>query len=94
MKKFIELAFKVAANTQTQLIITTHESELMDLALLRRDEIWFVERAEQCQSRMFSLDEFKERYDKKVNKAYLEGHYGALPVFRCFESLAEELSNV
>ena len=93
-KKFIELFFKVAANTQTQLIITTHESELMDLALLRRDEIWFVERDEQYQSRMFSLDEFKERYDKKVNKAYLEGRYGALPVFRCFESLAEELSNV
>ena len=28
----------------TQLIITTHESNLMDLNILRRDEIWFAEK--------------------------------------------------
>ena len=27
---------------------------------------------------------YKERYDKKLSKAYLEGRYGAIPVFRQF----------
>jgi AAA15 family ATPase/GTPase len=92
-KKFIELFFKVAEGTNTQLITTTHESELMDLSLLRRDEIWFVERGNNYQSRIFSLDEFKERYDKKVSKAYLEGRYGALPIFKSFESYTEAVGD-
>lgn len=88
-KKFIELFFRLTEGADTQLITTTHESELMDLSLLRRDEIWFVERDKNYQSRIFSLDQFKERYDKKVSKAYLEGRYGALPVFRKFENILE-----
>ena len=32
-----------------------------------------------------SLDRFKERYDKKLSKAYLEGRYGAIPVFNRFD---------
>ena len=53
-------------------------------AFFRRDEIWFVERGEDNASNIYSLDRFKERYDRKVGKAYLEGRYGAIPVFRQF----------
>ncbi len=88
-KKLIELFFKVSQNTKTQLITTTHESELLDLSLLRRDEIWFVEREKNYQTKLFSLDEFKTRYDTKVSKAYLEGRYGALPLFKNFDSFLE-----
>ncbi|MCK4981550.1 MAG: ATP-binding protein [Victivallaceae bacterium] len=88
-KKFIELFFKVAEDSKSQLITTTHESVLMDLSLLRRDEVWFVERETDYNSHLFSLDAFKERYDKKVNKAYLEGRYGALPLFNSFDSCME-----
>ena len=35
-------------------------------------------------SKIYSLDRFKERYDKKLSKAYLEGRYGAIPVFKQF----------
>ncbi len=62
-----------------QLIFTTHESTIMDQKLLRRDEIWFVERNKDNVSHLYSLDRFKERYDKKLSKAYLEGRYGAVP---------------
>ena len=89
-KKFVELFFELTNKTKNQLIVTTHESELMDLSLLRRDEIWFVERDEDYQSRIFSLDQFKERYDKKVNKAYLEGRYGAVPVIKSFDTFMEK----
>ncbi len=56
----------------------------MDQELFRRDEIWFIERDANNNSNIYSLDRFKERYDKKLSKAYLEGRYGAIPVFRRF----------
>ena len=73
-----------------QLVITTHESTIMDQALFRRDEIWFIERDTDNRSRVYSLDRFKERYDKVLSKAYLEGRYGAIPVFKSFTYKEEE----
>lgn len=81
-----ELFFKLAENNESQLIATSHESLLLDLELLRRDEIWFVEK-DKNQSRLFSLDEFKVRNDKIVSKDYLLGRYGAIPIFKSFKNL-------
>lgn len=82
--KFIELFDKLHSEQKIQLIFTTHESSIMDQELFRRDEIWFVERDKNNNSQVYSLDRFKERYDKKLSKAYLEGRYGAIPVFTSF----------
>ncbi len=82
--KFLELFFEHLKENNTQLIFTTHESTIMDQELLRRDEIWFVERNKDNVSHPYSLDRFKERYDKKLSKAYLEGRYGAVPVLKNF----------
>ena len=82
--KFIELFFEILKDNNTQLIFTTHESTIMDQDLLRRDEIWFVERNKDNVSHLYSLDRFKERYDKKLSKAYLDGRYGAVPVLKKF----------
>jgi AAA15 family ATPase/GTPase len=82
--KFLELFFNILKENNTQLIFTTHESTIMDQELLRRDEIWFVERNTDKISHLYSLDHFKERYDKKLSKAYLEGRYGAVPVLKKF----------
>lgn len=81
---FIDLFKKFHEKKNVQLIFTTHEPTIMDQELFRRDEIWFVERnADNC-SHLYSLDKYKERYDKKLSKAYLEGRYGAIPVFKSF----------
>ena len=40
-----------------------------------------IERDNQNASKIYSLDRFKERYDEKLRKAYLEGRYGAVPIF-------------
>jgi len=87
--KFIELFDTLHRDQKMQLIFTTHESSIMDQELFRRDEIWFVERDKDNSSHVYSLDKFKERYDKKLSKAYLEGRYGAIPVFTSF-SFKEE----
>jgi AAA15 family ATPase/GTPase len=64
-----------------QLIVTTHESTLLDLDLLRRDEIWFVEKSPTGSSTLYSLEEFKPRHDLDIRKGYLYGRFGAIPVF-------------
>lgn len=68
----------------------THESSIMDQSIFRRDEIWFIERNAENASEIYSLDRFKERYDKVLSKAYLDGRYGAIPVFCSFEFREEE----
>jgi hypothetical protein len=81
---FLKLFMEVHDVVRMQLIFTTHEDTIMDQELFRRDEIWFVERDADNASKIYSLDRFKERYDKKLSKAYLDGRYGAIPVFRQF----------
>ena len=81
-----EIFLELTKKNESQLIVTTHESLLLDLELLRRDEIWFVEK-NRNQSRLFSLDAFKVRNDKIVRKDYLLGRYGAIPIFKSFKNL-------
>ena len=63
----------------------------MDLDFVRQDEIWFIERQGDHSSKLYSLNKFKARFDKKVEKDYLLGRYGAIPIFRQ-ASLISELS--
>lgn len=81
-RKFMELFYEVAESRDCQLIATTHDSNLLDLDLLRQDEIWFVERQDNHSSKVFSLNKFRERFDKKIDKEYLLGRYGAIPIFK------------
>lgn len=80
-RRFLELFYKLTEGDNSQLIATTHDSNLLDLDLIRQDEIWFVERVKDQSSRMYSLNRYKERYDKRVDKEYLLGRYEAVPVF-------------
>lgn len=88
--RFLELFMKFHEEDSIQLLFTTHESAIMDQSIFRRDEIWFVERGAENASTIYSLDRFKERYDKVLSKAYLEGRYGAIPVFSSFDFRREE----
>lgn len=74
LKLFLE------SNSTNQLIITTHELKTLDFDLVRRDEVWFAEKSAEGSTRIFSLEEFKDvaRFDRKIDKAYLEGRFGAI----------------
>lgn len=80
MKKLIQL-FLDASNNNGQLLFSTHECNLLDLDLLRQDEIWFAEKDEEGSSHIYSLSDFKPRYDKDIRKGYLEGKFSAIPFF-------------
>ena len=79
--KFVDTFLKLAFQKNIQLIVTTHESRLLDFDLLRRDEIWFVNKRKSGESDIYSLEEYNARFDQKIDKAYLEGRYGGIPVF-------------
>ncbi|WP_282955629.1 AAA family ATPase [Fusobacterium gonidiaformans] len=70
-----------------QLIFTTHNTIYMDMDLLRRDEIWFVEKKLGVSS-LYSLDDItnekgeKVRKDSNYEKHYLLGNYGAVPYLK------------
>ena len=73
--------FLADTGNRSQVIATTHEEHLLDLELLRRDEIWFIEKDQAGASRLYSLEEFVPRYDKDIERGYLMGRFGAIPVF-------------
>lgn len=82
ISKFLEIYFKMKGINErnNQIIFTTHSSSLLDLDLLRKDEIWFIEKNNFGESNIYSLEEYKPRYDKDIRKGYLSGRFGAIPI--------------
>jgi AAA15 family ATPase/GTPase len=87
--RFIKYFLHLATNRNVQLIVTTHESRLLDFDLLRQDEIWLSEKDKEGATNLYSLDEYNVRFDRKVDKAYLEGRYGGVPIFTTLFPLEE-----
>lgn len=79
--KFINIFLNRAANRNTQLLVTSHNTSLMDLDLLRRDEIQLTEKDDNGNTNIHSLEEYKIRFDKSIERAYLNGVYNAIPKF-------------
>lgn len=78
-QKILEL-FNSKDNKGAQLIITTHDTNLLSSKLLRRDQIEFVEKDRYGASHLYSLAEFKGiRNDASFEKDYIHGKYGAIP---------------
>ncbi len=80
-RRFLRL-FKESRTTETrsQLLATSHTASLLDQTLLRRDEMWFVERTHKRESsKLFSVAEYEEaRKDKDLVRSYLEGRMGGI----------------
>jgi AAA15 family ATPase/GTPase len=65
-----------------QLIFSTHDTNLLDQDIFRRDQIWFTEKKEDHSTDLYSLQDFGGvRKDKSIEKGYLQGKYGAIPMF-------------
>ena len=75
----------------SQLIFNTHDTNLLDLNLLRRDQIWFTEKdftTGSCD--LYSLSDFSVRKNENIEKGYLLGRYGAVPFINNEINLWEE----
>jgi hypothetical protein len=63
-----------------QLICTTHDTTLLDADIFRRDQVWFVEKDLGGSTRLFPLSDFSPRSNEALERGYLRGRYGALPI--------------
>lgn len=88
VKKLIYLFHTTGENaSNAQLIFTTHDTSLLqDKSLFRRDQIWFTEKDEMQASSLYALAEFSPRKNEAIEKAYLQGRYGAIPFLTDWEA--------
>lgn len=63
-----------------QLIFSTHDVSLLDGGKLRRDQVWFTEKDNDQASHLFPLLEFSPRKGEALEKGYLGGRYGGIPI--------------
>lgn len=71
---------KATNPNNAQLIIATHDTNLLTSSLLRRDQVAFVEKTEELASEVYSLSDLKGiRNDDSYEKSYLIGKFSAVP---------------
>ena len=94
--KIVEFIVKLFNNkdinkVNSQLIFTTHATNLLNLEILRRDQIWFVEKnPKNGNSELYPLDSFSVRKDENIQKGYINGRYGAVPFIKDIDLWLED----
>ncbi len=81
VRQLVRLFHQPDINTGgAQLIFATHDTSLLDAPdLLRRDQVWFVEKDRDQASSLVSLSEFSPRKNEALERGYLMGRYGGIP---------------
>ena len=90
LSKLIVDIFCSSHNEKAQLIFTTHDISLLNNAQFRRDEVVFIEKNERGESTLYALSDLKVREDASFSKDYLQGKYGAIPIFNYGEMIVGE----
>jgi AAA15 family ATPase/GTPase len=71
---------KTINKKNAQLIFATHDTNMLDSTLFRRDQIWFTEKDYYGATHLYSLADHKDiRTNENFEKNYLQGKYGAIP---------------
>ena len=71
---------KAGNPNKAQLMVTLHDTNILNNSLLRRDQIWFTQKNGRGESELYSLSDYKVRSDASYEKDYLLGKYGATPI--------------
>ena len=72
-------ASKTVNKKGAQLLFTSHEASILDDTCIHRDQVWFVEK-KSLATHLKPLSSFKTRDSISLQKAYLDGRFGAIPV--------------
>lgn len=73
-----------------QLIFNTHDTNLLNSGLFRRDQIWFIQKDKYGAAKLYSLADFKSdevRKNDPFEENYIRGKYGAVPFLSNFDNL-------
>lgn len=80
--------------SKSQLLFTSHDTNLMSPAIMRRDQFYFTEKNEDDSTRLYSLADLKGiRNDADFAKQYLAGYYGAIPTLEKYCATQNVSSN-
>ena len=67
-----------------QIIFTTHDTNLLSglrsSVPLRRDQVWLTEKSREGATSLFPLTDYQHRKGENLEKGYLVGRYGGVPV--------------
>jgi uncharacterized protein len=82
VKRLLELCNSNQFNAVNfQMLFTSHDTNLMDPALMRRDQFYFTEKIQDNSTKLYSLADLKGiRNDAEFARQYLAGFYGAVPL--------------
>lgn len=76
----VEMFNKQSGHTNPgQLVLTTHDTNLMRGSLFRRDQIWLAEKDRTGQTCVYPLSDIRVRSSDNLEKGYLQGRFGAIP---------------
>ena len=81
LAKHLLRTFLERPETKAQLVVTAHDTNLLSQELWRTDEVWFAEKRPKGSTDLYSVYQFAPRFDKDLEKGYLQGMYGAIPYF-------------
>lgn len=63
-----------------QIIFTTHDTELLNMELLRKDQIYFADKSRRDgSSSLYSISDLSTPTNENIRKGYLLGKYGGTP---------------
>lgn len=62
-----------------QILFTTHDTSVLNLDLVRRDQIWFTEKTRDGATRLYPLTDYQPRTNQNIEAGYLAGRFGAIP---------------
>ena len=79
--KIIDLIIKLFnTSRKSQIVFSTHNTKLLNLSKLRKDQIYFVYKNDNYSTDLHSLFDFKDfRDNMDVEKGYLQGRFDAIP---------------
>lgn len=82
--KFLVSLFHSDENNplNSQLVFASHNTNLFNRSIFRRDQIWLTEKNKYGATDLYSLVEYKVRNDASFEKDYILGKYGAIPLVR------------
>ena len=63
-----------------QLIATTHDTNLLQSSVLRRDQVWFTKKNSEGATQLYPLTDIRTRKGDNIERGYLQGRYGAVPL--------------
>lgn len=82
VRELLRLLFSAKSNPHgAQIVFTTHNPLLLDMTLMRRDQVWFTDKDSAGEGHLYPLTDYAPRNSESLVRGYMSGRYGGVPAF-------------